>query len=250
MLRRVMLAAAAASGGSDFDAKVLELEPWGYWKLDESPIVAGGVAVDASGNGRAGTYRSADTVSVSGLYAGSSRAIRLPALAGQHGVGLPTFVPVAGEKLSIISFIDVPSADWSSVRAIVSADYNDGSSRRWQWRLRAGKLEFVTIEPSVSIITSTATLVAGAQHMVAVVFDQSLPAASGVVKIYIDGVLDVQSTTAITSTANYARPAIGNRTSLSTALDCFTGGTIDNVALWRSALTAADIAALWAARNS
>lgn len=251
MLRRLMIAANAGGGGSGFDAKVLARAPWGYWKLDESPIAVNGVAVDASGNGRAGTYTSADTVSVSGIYAGSARAIKLPELAGRHGVKLPSFNPVAGEKLSIISFIDVPSVSFTAIKAIVSADENDGSGRRWQWRLRAGKLEFVTITPTTTVTTSAGTLVAGTKHMVAVVFDPSLPAASGVVKIYIDGVMDTQSTTAITIGTSRADPAIGNRSANSSGTnDCFIGGTIDNVAIWRSALTAADIAALWAARNS
>lgn len=253
---QMMRAFGQPSGGgggapTGYDTVMTSKSPWGYWKLDETTITVGGVAADSSGNARSGTYMSADAVSVSGLFGGSSRAIKLPALAGRYGVSLPSYLMATGEKLSIVSFIDVPAVD-STSRAIVSADENDGTSRQWQWRLRSGKLEFVTILPSVTTTASSSTLAVGTRHMVAVVFDPALPAASGVVKIYIDGVLDAQSTAAITISSGNAKPAIGNRTNATGGTqDCFQGGTLDNVALWRNvALTATDIADLWAARNT
>lgn len=250
MLRRMLMASMGGSS-SGYDAVMMSLSPWGYWKLDETVIGVDVVAADSSGNGRDGSYTSPDTVSVGGLFSGSARAIKLPSLAGRYGVKLPSYFMASGEKLSIVSFIDVPAVD-TTVRAIVSADENDGTGRRWQWRLRSGKLEFLTITPSTTTTASASTLGVGTRHMVAVVFDPSVSAGSGVVKIYIDGLLDAQSTSAITIGAGNAKPAIGNRTNATGgAQDCFQGGTLDNVALFRnSALTAANIAALWAARNS
>lgn len=248
MLRRVMMAGTQHSGPS-LDSTILALSPWGYWKLDENPIGAGVPATDSSGGGNHGTYSSASALSVPGLIGGSSRAMRFPNSFGQHGVPIPSFPYPSGEKLSIVSFIDVPAVD-GVVRSIFGSD-SSGGGRLWQWRLFNGRLEFVTILPTVVTVASATTLSLGSTHLACVVYDPALPVSGGRVKIYIDGTLDISGNVNVSIPSGPANCAIGNRANTAFQdADTFRNGTIDNVALFRGyALSAADVAAIWAARN-
>lgn len=214
---------------------------WAWWKLDEPAGAAW--AIDSSGNGRNGEYTAAGT-SGAGLYGGSA-ASRLTL--GSR-IDLQSYTISGGVfKFSMFAFINHPAA--LGIRSILSAD---GGLRAWQWRLNeAGFAEFLTIaNPADPHFQSGLTnLKDGQPHMVAVVYDTSLALGTGRVKHYVDGLEDTASYSAqsfVMPTGN-ASPGIGGRNGSDNRE--LWGGAMDEVVIVNDALSAAQIANLWAVRN-
>jgi len=241
---------AFAPIGPSYDSLILALSPWGYWKLDENSMSAGGSAVDASGNARHGTYSPSPPTSVAGLFGSSPRAGTFNG--ANNDVGIPSYTLAASQKFSIVSFMQTSYAS-ATAKHILSGDI--AGSQRWQFRISSGKIQFITITPSVTTTAGGTTVSDNLPHMVAVVFDPTLAAGAGRVKIYVDGVVDTNvganpnpSTSAITISAGSVAPGIGARNA-STHQENWAG-PLDNVALFDTDISAANIAALWAARNN
>ena len=214
---------------------------WGWWKLDET--AANGVtAIDSSGNSRNGTYVANGTRGT-GLIGAS--AFSQATLGGV--VSLPTYTFPTNAKFTVGAVVKTTISS-SAEQQILSGD---SSSRAFQFRKNATThaLEFVTIYPAVTTTTGVAAINDGNPHLVMAVFDQTLPAASGVVKLYVDGVLDKVSTTAITI-SNTLSPALGIGTRGGGVNTGLWGGSIDECFFCADALAADRIAALWAVRNS
>lgn len=238
-------ALSVAAGGSFHDA-LLALSPWGYWKLDENPPSSGGVATDSSGNARHGTY-SADTfTTAAGLFGSSPRC---PVFVGTNtqAVNLPNFGHSG--KFSLLCFF---ASTATSLGQIFTGD-SGGGARTWQCRLDGGvggssKLDFVGITNAGSAITviSPGGYNDGNPHMVACMYDASL-GASGAYKLYADGVLVGSSASALTAGTGPVATRLGCRGSGSS--DGWFSGNISNAALFTQAITAAQIADLWAKRN-
>lgn len=228
-------------GGTSWDNTVLAHSPWGWWKLDEP--TTSGTAADASGNGRDGTYTGAGSSGGSpGLFSGSSSSV---VMAGSTYIALPSWTLAANQAFTILAFLDFSS---SSLMQILSGD-NTGS-RRFQFRVDVGKMGFVGFAGTAGIVGHVSATAAndGAPHMGALVVDPSLPDASGIVKMYLDGSVDYASTNNSFAASGVANIAISSRSSV-TITERFTGG-MDEVVLIESALSAAEIAVLWAARNT
>lgn len=214
---------------------------WGWWKLDET--AANGVtAADSSGNGRSGTYLTAGTRGTGLIGASAFSQTTLGA-----SVSLPQYSFPTNAKITVGAVIKT-SISSSDEQQILSGD---SSSRAFQFRknVTTHALEFVTINPSVTITTGVAAINDGNPHLVMVVVDQTLPAASGVVKLYVDGVLDKASTTAITISGGLS-PFLGIGTRSGGDNTGLWGGSIDECFFCADALAADRIAALWAVRNS
>lgn len=214
---------------------------WGWWKLDETAGAAVS-APDSSGNGRDGTYNAAGT-QTTGLFSGSS-ASQLT-LGGR--VTLPSYTTPTTPQFSIGAFIRTTTV--GTEQQILSADQGSGN-RIWQFNKNAttNALSFVTITPSVTTTTGATAINDGNPHLAVVVFDQSLSAGSSRVKLYLDGVLDGSSSTAITISASLTNQlGIGSRSgTLGTGL---WSGAIDECFFCTSPLSSTDVANLWAARN-
>ncbi len=228
-----------------YDDVMAALSPWGYWKLDESPITGGTTeAVDASGNDRHGTYRTGTWTTGDGVFAGSASC---PIFDGAtNGVVLPEVTLGTLQKFSIVAFLSTTSI--ASAKMILGGDQS-APHRLFQFRLGSGKLQFVTITPSLTQTQSTVDINDGEDHQVGVVIDPTLDASEGRVKLYIDGSLNTKSTTAITISAGSVVPAIGLRNGYGLAQEPWDG-PLDDVALILDALTADDFATLWATRNT
>ena len=124
-----------------------------------------------------------------------------------------------------------------------SADYSRGN-RLFQFVHKIGKVQFVTVTPSITTTTGVTKINDGSPHLAIVVFDQSLSAADGRVKIYVDGALDVKSTTSITLTGSMlAELGIACRNGVDTTLGLFSG-SVDEAFFCNGALSASDIATL------
>lgn len=217
---------------------------WGWWKLDE--VAANGVtAVDSSGNGRNGTYTASGTHGASGIFAGS--AASQTTIGGR--INVPTYPVAATPVFTLIAAVQTTLTE--AVAHIMSAD-NGSGYRAWQFRKQSAtgnRIEFLTISPSVTTTTGATALNDGNPHLAVVVFDQTVSAADGRVKIYLDGSLDGQSTTAITITGSGSAPvAIGTRGNASTSQKW--DAAIDECIILDGALSASDVANLWAVRNS
>lgn len=225
-----------------FEEMMLALLPWGYWKLDEASV---GAAADSSGNGRAGTYAGTGTTfGEASLFGGSRKAVKLD---GNGRINLPSFGSLNGQKMTCLVCFKTTGTGFQH---LMSGDDNNGNRRVWQWRLNGGRMELV-LWSTASVVSSIGDVVNdGNPHMAVLVLDPSLPAGQGKVKVYCDGVLKYASTTdtGITS-SDASRPAIGSRSSELTAESMV--GSFDDCAVWLGvALSAKQIAALWAYRNA
>jgi hypothetical protein len=243
--RGLLLNSSVAPPPTTWNAAVAATSPWGWWKLDE---VAGAAvnAPDSSGNGRNGTY-TASGGQTTGIFAGSTTS--QTTLGGR--VTLPSYTTPTTPAFSVCAFI-LTSHAVNAEKQICSAD-NTSGGRIFQFRKRQAtgnnQVEALIINPSVVTLTGSAIINDGNPHFVAFVFDQSLAAASGRMKLYVDGVLDAQSNTSVTITAGLSCPiGIGARYG-GTNTGLWTDG-IDETIFHDRALSSTEIANLWAARNT
>lgn len=246
MLRRLMM--AGSSGGSvGFSDAVLGFSPWGYWKLNDA---SGSVAADSSGNVRNGTIAGTVTLGVSGVFAGTGNAMNLAASGASSSgrINLPTTAKsqLAGGRVMSILVNFKTSA--SGLRHLLSAD---AETRSWQFRLNGGAVDVITFSPVFGDTHSfPGSFNDGKPHQLVAVFDERVDVANGQIKVYADGVLLGRSTKAgsYSPADSYLYPAIGVR-GTNYASEPYDG-VMDDCALFFTALSASDVAALWAARNS
>lgn len=214
---------------------------WAWWRLDETADF-GVTASDASGNGRHGTY-SASGTQTTGLFTGSTAA--QATLGGR--VAMPVYTTAATPKFTVGACIRTTAG--AGEQQIIACESTTGD-RIFQFRKHPSthQLEFITITPSVTSTAGATAINDGDPHLVIAVFDQSLDAEDGRVKLYLDGELDGTSTTSITIGAALSRAvAIGSRRAdLNQGL---WAGAIDECFLCHDAIAAADVSALWESRN-
>jgi hypothetical protein len=232
------LMSLGGGGGAGFSASVLSLTPWGYWRLDETGTLT--TAADSSGNGRNGTYIGSGTTDVAGLFNGSTRA---KTFNSAGAITLPTYTAAAGAPFSAMCVFAISG---TANRAFLSGD-NASSQRLFQFRTNAGRVEFIGVG-SLGTLTATPLYNDSLPHLAVVVYDQSLAAADGRAKIYVDGVEVARTTAAFTGTQTSAPLAIGQIGTGSTLIRLT--GSIDECAFFNYALSAAQVSALWAARNT
>jgi hypothetical protein len=234
-----MIHQSVAPPASGWNAAVAALPSlWGWWKLDDT-AGAGVSALDASGNGRHGTYTAAGT-QTTGLFAGSAGA--QATLGGR--ITVPAYSIPATPQFTLGAFIRTTAG--ATEQQVIGAD---GGRFQWRKNTSTGAMEFITIVPSVTTTTAATSIADGNPHLVMLVFDQTLAAGSGRVKLYLDGSLDGSSTTSITLTTGAASStALGARSNANN--NGLWLGAIDDCFIVNSALSSADIAALWATRNT
>lgn len=231
--------AGASSGG--YAAKVLSLPNlWGYWKLDEVSPPTNTTAADSSSATHPGTYSGTWTdhaALFSGSVLGKTAADR---------IALPNYTVGATPKFSIGGFIQT-TYNSSTAANFLSADRTP-TDRRFQFRMVSGKMQFITILPSVTTTEAPTAINDGNPHLVIMVFDESLAAGSGRVKIYIDGSLNVASTTSITVSPGNSYPAISSLHSANNIGPWI--GQMDDMFFVDGAISSTDVSDLWAARNT
>ena len=236
MLRRVMM--AGTSSATTWNSLVAALPGlWGWWKLDDTPGV-GATASDSSGNARHGTYTAAGTRGAA-LFSGSAYA--QTSIGGR--ISLPNYTPPATPKFTIGAWIKTTTG--ASEQQIVGSH---GAIFQFRKSTANNALEFVTIAPSVTTTTAATAINDGNPHFAVMVFDQTLAAGSGRIKLYLDGVQDGASTTAITISSTSSATAIAARTSANN--NGLWAGAMDEVFIVQDALSSTTIADLWAARNT
>lgn len=241
---RMRKTAPAAAG---FASAVLARSPWGFWLLNETGTLT--TATDSSGNARHGTYAGTGTTGgATAPFGATSTAITLD---GNGRVNLPDWTLGTNQTLTLLACILGISTTSPTQMQFISADDNVGSRRRWQWRTTIGpNQEFLPWAGSSSgtVRQAPTPYSAAASNMVALVIDPALSDAAGKFKFYINGTLSHSGTQNGWAAAGLSKPAIGSRSNQLQAEGFI--GTMGPCALFTTALTAIDISAIWAARNT
>lgn len=241
-----MRKATGGGGGASFASTILALSPWGFWKLDETGTLT--TATDYSGNARHGTYSGTGTTDgATAPFGATASGITLD---GNGRIDLPDWTLGTNQKFTIVDCIGaIPSSP--GYMHLLSADDNGGGNRRYQWRINTSRqLEFVPWAGASAGVAfpSAVALSDTGPNMVAIVVDPTLSDGAGKFKFYVNGSLEYTSSANGYADPGLGKPAIGSRSSQLQA-EGFVGVRGPS-ALFTDALSAGDIAAIWAARNT
>lgn len=224
-----------------YSSEVLARSPYGYWRHGEA---SGTTAADSSGNARDGTYTNGPTLGTTGLLTGDSDTAVTYASASSQRMNVPDDNGLDGlTTFTIVALIKPTTVTGTPM--IVGRDVNSGG-RSFHFRLGSSKLVFTRIPGSTVNATSATTLVANTQYHVAAVYDGTD------IRLYIDGALDgtPAACTGSMGTSTTDLQIAHRRSSTTGAPVDFYNGVLDEVAVFTTALSASDIAALYAAAST
>lgn len=202
--------------------------PLFYWRLGES---SGTVAADASGNGRTGTYAGSPTLSTASLLPGATEnnAVTFDGTNDRVTVADAAWMDVS--ILSVEAWIKTTAT--AAYRNIISRD-DSGSNKMWQFRVTSSNyLELVlwVTGPTAAVFTTAAIMTDGIAHHCVATYD-------GVaVEIYVDGIRVLRTAETRTLLTGTRLIEVG---SIAESAQFFSG-TIDEVAMYGRALSAAEI---------
>lgn len=206
-----------------------------HWKLDEP---SGTSAADSSGNGYTGTYTNSPTLNVAGAF-GTSKAVTFASASSQYG-DVPHNAAFSTASWTIACWIKPTT--WTSGAGLDTLLSKSSSSFPFApWELRK-TTSATTVEINIGAGGSSATavgssLTAGTWAHVAATWDGTT------LRIYNNGSQTATSTaTSGSAFTNSANISIGR----STQFGRYFNGTIDDVRIYSRALSAADVAALYA----
>lgn len=202
--------------------------------LADSPLVfyrlsggGGATASDASGNGRDGTYTGTPDRGMPSLVASDTSDLAV------YFSGDDYVSRTSGSWMDVTE-ITVEAVISTTMTAIGNIWDRDNAVRVFQFRVTAaGKLEFHRIGSTGA--TSTRSVNDGVPHHVAATYDGAN------IKLYIDGALDttLPTTGALATGTSTLRIGVNN----SSGLTQYFVGTIDEAAMYGTALSAVRIAA-------
>lgn len=231
-----MLAALGPAAAVTFDAAVLADSPAGYWKLDET---AGATAVDSSGNGRDGSYVNSPTLSSTGVTLnGSSQYVRVSSSA---------FDVLGNANQDCTVAITIKTATSQNLKAYLDKTQISSPSARWlllQAVSNQVHFQFYDGTNNPTLQQPSGALNDDVDHYLVVVRD----AANSQIKLYLDGA-QVGVTVSDAGSRDYDNTVdlcFGCRQD---GTDRFFAGRLRRAAVFFSALSAARIAAHYAARN-
>ena len=213
---------------ADYDALVLALNPGCYWRMGE----ASGNLADSSGHSNTAVKHGSPTYGVTGaIYGDSDKAISLAGNAADYFEVANSASVDTGDVFSIVAWIK--KAANGTVMAIVSRPLNgywlilDDSNKLQIWK---------SLTSGGCIAQSTTTITDTNWHLVAVTKN------GAAVHLYIDGVDVTGTVTNYTIVANAGVIQIGRDVRTSTYP---WNGSLDEIAVFPTALTAANITALY-----
>jgi hypothetical protein len=225
----IVAMAQPAAAGPYADA-ILANNPYAYYRLNET----GGTTVqDASGNGRNGTFVNAPALNQAGALAepGNS-AVRFTASSGQY-VNIPLAFGGAGwSQVTVEAWINIAAAT-SDFQAIVSSTGLDFV--HFQAYVAGQNVVYAT--PNNANLPIISQSLAGWHHVV-------MTAKSGEQALYIDGTLAGSASATFTNLTGASSLRIGSGYS-----NRFFNGLIDEVAIYSTALTEAQIDTHYAAAS-
>ena len=222
-----------------YSSEVLADSPLAYWKLDET---SGSVAADSSGNGRDAAYGGGNTLGATSLLTdGTGHALGLTANTS-NGVSIAAASWMSVTALTAEALVNFTSSvDGSNGDAIVD-QYGGGGFRWLLWRNTTGKAALqLTNGTTFYNVASTTTLSLNTTYHVAGTWDGSN------IRIYLNGSLENTTATTGTLPASSQVLAIG---AYSNSSSTAPGGSIDEVAIYGTALSGTRIAAHYTAATS
>lgn len=203
-----------------------------WWRLGES---SGTTAVDASGNGRDGTYAGSPTLGVSGLITDGNTAVDLDGVNDQ--------VTYAATVLSSSSYLTVEC--WMKLPAITGHRLFGlaGTSNAHSLDITSGGSIVFQVNPtgtgSANGTSATGLISAGVTYHIVLTWSD----VSNTARLYVDGTQVVTATNSgAINIATVSLGAVGN----SGGVPAF-GGVVDEFAIYGTELSGARIAAHYAA---
>lgn len=230
----VLLSAAPAQAGLTYEQTVLSDNPLGYWQFEEA---AGSTALNSSAGGNTydGTYNGGVTLGTPGVtgiggnsasFDGSSGFVQLPGTWG--GTGWP--------EVSIEAWVNNAAPPTGTFQAIVSADAGGAFAHFQLYPTTAGSTGAYTNGGFAGVPAPTPNTT-GWRHIAFV-------AESGATRVYVDGLqVGTANTTAFTQINLSSNVHIGN----GYAGGRWFKGQIDEVAVYNTALSDAQVAAHYSA---
>ena len=255
---------AWATGNWDYSSTVTALNPWLYWKLDDT---SGTTAADSSGNGRTGTYNpnaAALTRGVTGALTTDTPnlAVTLNGTTACINTTSATTMNAPPQITEIVWFKTTTTnggklLGFEMPRTGVAMPGSGGTYDRHIYMDGAGKVWFGVYNNGYFTISSPTTLNDGTWHMAA-----STMGAGGMA-LYIDGTLvGTNANGAGETTTGWFRAGCGNlggwggswtggnspTTSTSPTQDRPFAGSLDEISVWQSVLTGAQIRSMYIAK--
>jgi signal peptidase I len=221
-------------------AAVLAATPYLYYKLDENSATSGATATDSSGNNRNGTYHGSGTTTGSpGACArDAGTAITLNGSTGY--LSAPTLISTAPNIFTIEAWFKTSTTKGGKLIGYGNAQTGASTSYdRHLYMTNTGQIVFGVRPGTVKTITSPASYNTGTWHLATATLS---PAG---MKLYMDGLVVATDTTTTTGQAfsGYWRIGYDNLASWTTPpTSFFLAATIDDVAVYTTALTPTQIA--------
>lgn len=236
----IIAAHYAEAAGASLDDTILGFSPVSYWKLGEA---SGTAAVDAGSAALDGTYTGSPTLGKTSLIPSDAATCVGFASASSQYVACASNAAYnfTNATMTVLMFIKPTSS--LADKFLASRDGSNGN-RGWQFRVVSAKLRFTILNTAgnVSVTAdSAASLPLDAVSMVAGTFDGT----TGFLRSYINGSLDGSTDGSTFGTQSPATGvSIGRLPRDNTR---HFNGDIQKVALFGSALSAANIADIYAA---
>lgn len=214
-----------------YDALVAELNPSAWWKLNDP--VGSTLAQDSSGNGNTGTVVGGVTFGQTGPITGTP-SDTAALFDGSTGVVQNLSLNPSG-LLTVAAWVDGATVPAGNPR-IVNSSHTDATSRGFQLLLStAGVPEFGVGNGTTYMMPSATSPVTGGRHFICGTFNGSA------VSIYVDGVLEGSLAMSGSMAADTPGVYIGEGVY---GADFFNGD-IAEVSIFPTALTAAQVLALY-----
>jgi YD repeat-containing protein len=205
---------------------VLADRPFAYYRLSESAGAT--TTADASGNGYDGTYVGSPALAAAGPLAGepTDHAVSL------NGTTQQVTTPVQHTPPTVEAWIKLPAPNTGTL-PVVSNREGQTARNMIFFGLNAGKVFVYVNSRSPVSLTGTTRIDDGAWHQIAYTFDGSVG------RLYVDGALQTAATQSEPTWAWKANVQIGYDVPNNSRFP----GSIDEVALYSNALSAAQIKA-------
>jgi len=220
---------------TSYSGVVLADNPAGYWRLGEAYGATSAADASSDGTANTGTYSNAPTLGIQGTLPGDSDFA-----AGFDGAGSYLSVPDAANLKPAGAFTLEAWLKMSAANGVVlDKPYVAGTSVSYSLSVASGKAK-LTIKTSSAIYsaTSTSSVNTGAWKYVVGSFDGSN------LRIYVNGSLE--ATTATAGSLQYSTLALQIARYDQTGAN-YLNGSLDELALYSSALTATQISAHYTA---
>lgn len=229
-------ASYVASAPVPFATVAAALSPTAWYRLGDS--VGSSTFADSSGNSHGGTLSQGVTFGTTGLVTGDSDTAATIASPSNAQVAAGAWLDAAPTAVSM--FVIAKTSQSTGTPMLLSRD--DFSARQWQWRLNAGKMEFVKIAGSVVTASAPTSTADGNIHDYGVTYDGSN------IRLYVDGAKVTTQAAAGSLGTLGSRLFLALRAPTGTATDFYVG-VLDEILYKVGTVWAdSDFAALHAAR--